>query len=111
MQNINIVIGNSIIQKTTSVPDQGANGRTMITPQTGGITIKILPRDLVSSLVNHIVQTIQTVEHSNGHGIIVRGGGGECVRINRTLQWKTPLFGLAEKKVHSNRNINSHFFL
>ena len=83
----------------------------MITAQTGIITIKIIPRDLVSSLVNHIVQTIQTVEHSNGHGIIVRGGSWECVRINRTLQWKTPLFGLAEKKVHSNRNINSHFFV
>ena len=68
--------------------------------QTGGITITILTRDRISSLVNHIVQTIQTVEHSNGQGIIVRGGSWECARINRTLQWKTPPFGLAEKKVH-----------
>ena len=87
-------------QRNTSAHDQDANGWTMIIPQTGGITIVIIPRKLKSSHVKNIVQMIKTVEHLNGHGIIVRGGSGECVRINRTLQWKTPLFGLAEKKVH-----------
>lgn len=58
----------------------------MITKQTGDFTIKILPRGLISSLVNHIVQKIKLVEHSSGHGITVHGGGWECVKINRTLQ-------------------------
>ena len=72
----------------------------MITVQTGIITIKIMQQNLVSSGVKNIVPMMKTVEHLNGHGIIVRGGSWECARINRTLQWKTPLFGLAEKKVH-----------
>ena len=58
----------------------------MITAQTGGITIKITPREVVSSHVKNIVQMIKTVEHSNGHGTTVRGGSAEYVRVNRTLQ-------------------------
>ena len=58
----------------------------MITAQTGIITIKIIPRDLVSSSVKNIVQMIKTVEHSNGHGTTVRGGSAEYVRVNLTLQ-------------------------
>ena len=58
----------------------------MITAQTGGITIKIIPRKLVSLRVKNIVQMIKIVEHSNGHGIIVRGGSSEYVKVNLTLQ-------------------------
>ena len=71
----------------------------MITAQTGIITIEIIPRDLVSSSVKSIVQMMKTVEHSNGHGTIVRGGSVEYVKINLTLQKVTPILGLAEKKV------------
>lgn len=71
----------------------------MITAQTGGIIIKTLPIDLVSSTVKSIVQMMKTVEHSNGHGTIVRGGSVEYVKVNRTLQKKTPIIGLVEKKV------------
>ena len=71
----------------------------MITTQTGVIIIKTLPRNLVSSSVKSIVQMMKTVEHSNGHGTIVRGGSVEYVKANLTLQKVTPILGLAEKKV------------
>ena len=71
----------------------------MITKQTGVIIIKTLPRNLVSSSVKSIVQMMKTVEHSNGHGTIVRGGSVEYVKVNLTLQKVTPIIGLAEKNV------------
>ena len=86
-------------QKNTIVHDSDANGRTMITAQTGIITIEIIPRDLVSSSVKNIVQMIKTVDHLNGHGTTVRGGSAEYVRVNLTLQKVTPIIGLAEKNV------------
>ena len=71
----------------------------MIKTQTGGITMKTLARNLISSSVKSIVQMMKTVEHSNGHGTIVRGGSVEYVKVNLTLQKVTPIIGLAEKKV------------
>ena len=71
----------------------------MITAQTGGIIIRTLPRNLVSSSVKSIVQMTKTVEHLNGHGTIVRGGNVEYVKVNLTLQKVTPIIGLAEKNV------------
>ena len=71
----------------------------MITTQIGGITMKTLTRNLISSSVKSIVQMMKTVEHSNGHGTIVRGGSVEYVKVNLTLQKVTPIIGLAEKKV------------
>ena len=71
----------------------------MITTQTGGITMKTLARNLISSSVKSIVQMMKTVEHSNGHGTIVRGGSVEYVKVNLTLQKVTPIIGLAEKNV------------
>ena len=78
----------------------------MITTQTGVIIIKTLPRNLVSSSVKSIVQMMNTVEHSNGHGTIVRGGSVEYVRVNLMLQKAKPTLGLAEKKVSQNSNIS-----
>ena len=54
---------------------------------------------MVSTNVNRIAQMIIAVEHLNGHGIIVRGGSVEYVKVNLTLQKVTPILGLAEKKV------------
>ena len=71
----------------------------MITAQTGGIIIRTLPRNPVSSSVKSIAQMMKTVEHSNGHGTIERGGSVEYVKVNLTLQKMTPIIGLAEKKV------------
>ena len=71
----------------------------MIKAQTGGIIMKTFPRNLASSSVKSIVQMMKTVEHSNGHGTIVRGGSVEYVKVNLTLQKVTPIIGLAEKKV------------
>ena len=71
----------------------------MITAQTGIITTKIIPRDLISSSVENIVLMIKTVDHSNGHGTTVRGGSAEYVKVNLTQQKVTPIIGLVEKNV------------
>ena len=59
---------------------------TMLKTQNGGITIRIPPREMISSNVQHIVRTIKIVDHLNGRGIIVRGGSSEYVKVKRTLQ-------------------------
>ena len=59
---------------------------TMLKTQNGGITIRIPPREMISSNVQHIVRTIKIVDHLNGRGIIVLGGSSEYVKVKRTLQ-------------------------
>ena len=81
----------------------------MIKAQIGDIIMKTLPRNLVSSSVKNIVRMMKTVEHSNGHGTIVRGGSVEYVRVNLMLQKAKPTLGLAEKKVSQNSNISLIF--
>ena len=71
----------------------------MIKTQTGDIIMKTLPQNLVFSSVKNIARMMKTVEHSNGHGTIVRGGSVEYVKVNLTLQKMTPIIGLAEKYV------------
>ena len=86
-----------------TVLDQGATGMTLITTPTSDITTKILLKELISSLVNHIVQRILTVGHSNGPGITVAGGRMEHAKRSLTLHCKTPTSRRAEKvKLPSN---------
>ena len=59
---------------------------TMLKTENGGITIRIPPREMISSNVQHIVRTIKIVDHLNGLGIIALGGSSEYVKVKRTLQ-------------------------
>ena len=81
----------------------------MIKAQTGDIIMKTLPQNLVFSSVKNIARMMKTVEHSNGHGTIARGGSLEYVRVNLMLQKAKPILGLAEKKVSQNSNISLIF--
>ena len=58
---------------------------TMLKTQNGGITIRIPPREMISSNVQHIVRTIKIVDHLNGLGIIVLGGSSEYAKLNLPL--------------------------
>ena len=65
-----------------SVRDWDVIGTIILTTPTMGFTIKILPKQLVSVVVNQAVQTIRTADRSNGAGTIVAGGSMGNVKIS-----------------------------